>query len=62
MPRPKLIDRTCRLEVRIPESIFSKMQLELFSELEGRVPFGRNSEVITELVKNWLVEKRGVEV
>ena len=54
MPRPKKVDRTQRIEVQIPASILTKVKLELYSELEGRVPFGSMSELLTELMTDWL--------
>lgn len=61
MPRPKLIDRPRRLEVTIPESVYSKVQTELYSEIEARIPHGEMSSLLTELLKDWL-RKRGVLV
>lgn len=60
MPRPKKVDRTQRIEVQIPASILTKVKLELYSELEGRVPFGSMSELLTELMTDWL-KARGIE-
>lgn len=59
MPRPRKIDRPVRVEVKLPESLHAKLQLELFSELEGCVPLGRMSELFTDLATEWL-QKRGV--
>jgi hypothetical protein len=59
MPRPLKTDRPVRFEVYLPESLYAKVKLELFSEVEGRVPHGRTSELYTELTTRWLKE-RGV--
>ncbi len=61
MPRIKKIDRPVRLSGYLPQSIYDKLQLELFSELEGRVPHGAHSELLTELITKWLIS-RGVQV
>lgn len=61
MPRPKHIDRPERIEVNIPQSILAKMRTELYSEVEGRVPYGAASALFAELLTQWL-EKRGVQV
>lgn len=61
MPRPFKVDRPKRLEVQLPESIYSKLQTELYSEIEGRVPHGAATELVTGLVSNWL-KSRGVVV
>lgn len=62
MPKPKKIDQSVRLEVQIPTSILSKVQLELYSDLEGKVPFGKMSELATNLLIKWLRNERGIEV
>ena len=59
MPRTKKIDTSRRLEVQIPESILSKVRMELFSELEGCVPFGSMSELVATQLAEWL-RGRGV--
>lgn len=62
MPRPSKVDRPCRLTTVLPESVYAPMQLELYSEVEGRVPHGRISELLTRLVKDWLEKERGVQI
>ncbi len=57
MPRPKKTDRPRRLEVSIPESILSRVQIELFSEVEGRVPFGALSELVAQQLAEWLRDR-----
>ena len=59
MPRVKKIDRPVAMRVYLPQSVFDKLQLELYSELEGKGPHGKQSEVLTELTINWL-KTRGV--
>ncbi len=54
MPRAKHLDRPIRFEVTLPESLKSAMELELWSDLEGRVPYGKASELIRQLVREWL--------
>jgi hypothetical protein len=61
MPRPKHIDRPQRIEVNLPQSILSKVHTELYSDVEGRVPYGAASALFTELATKWL-ESRGVQV
>ena len=57
MPRVKKIDRPKRVEVQLPESIKLKVDMELYSELEGKVPFGKFSELVAELLGDWLKER-----
>lgn len=59
MPRPKLLDRPRQLNVSIPATVYSKLQAELHSDVEGRVPHGLVSTVVEDLIRGWLRE-RGV--
>ena len=59
MPRPKKLDRPVSVRASIPESLFAKVQIELYSELEGGVPYGAMSNLMTKLISDWLVS-RGV--
>lgn len=60
MSRHRKIDRPVRIEVQVPASIASRVELELFSELEGRVPFGSRSALISRLLAEWLRDERGI--
>lgn len=59
MPRIKKTDRPKRFYVYVPESILAKVEFELYSDIEGKVPFGKLSELTTELLSAWLRD-RGV--
>lgn len=59
MARPKKIDRPERLVINIPASIHARVQLELYSQLEGRVPYGATSDLVSQLLTQWL-DSRGV--
>ncbi len=61
MARAKLIDRPKRIELQVPSSIYAKVSSLLYSEVDGRVPYGAMSNLATELFTQWL-EERGVEV
>lgn len=54
------IDKAQRINISIPESLRMKVQIELFSELEGRVPHGRFSGLISDLLAEWLRD-RGID-
>lgn len=60
MPQPKKVDRPVRIEVQIPTSVLSLVHLELHSDLEGRIPWGKRSELMTQLLTKWLREERGL--
>ncbi|UOF77856.1 hypothetical protein [Bacteriophage sp.] len=51
MPRPKHIDRPIEAKVNIPSSLFTQVQLQLYSDLEQRVPYGAFSRYVVELIK-----------
>ena len=61
MPRAYKIDRPKRVEVYLPESILTKVQTELYSEVEGKVPFGAMSALVEDQLRLWL-KSRGVIV
>ena len=61
MAQRKLIDRPVRVNINISDSIRSQVELELFSELEGRVPYGAWTRLLNEVLAKWLAE-RGVEL
>lgn len=53
MPRPKKTIRTVSVHISLPEDLTAKVQLHLFSDVEGKVPFGKQAEFFTSLVKNY---------
>ena len=61
MPMPLKVDRPLRLEVRIPTSVHTKVLSELHSEIEGRVPHGELSKLVTYLMSEWL-KARGISL
>ena len=61
MPPPFKIDRPKSFEVYLPESVYTRFRAELFSELEGRVPRGKLSSLVEQLIREWLAS-RGVEL
>lgn len=56
MARPKRIIRTVRIEVRIPIDIAARLDMMLYSEVLGRVPFGARSEFVEGLINRALEE------
>lgn len=61
MPRVKRVDRPVRLEITLPESVSAAVELELFSDIESRVPYGARSKLIEQLLRQWLTS-RGVSL
>ena len=61
MSRPRKVDRPVRFEICLPTTVRAALDLELYSEIEGRVPSGKYSELVTTLIREWL-QARGVNV
>lgn len=50
MPRPKKILRSHPNTISIPEDLQAKLELHLYSDLEGRVPFGAKQKFFIQLL------------
>jgi hypothetical protein len=57
MARPRKTDRPIEKNVSLPQSIVVRVELELFSALEGKVPFGAWQRYIIGLVEVDLARK-----
>ena len=57
MARPKKTDRPVEKNISLPQSVVVCVELELFSELEGKVPFGAWQRYIVRLVEADLARK-----
>lgn len=51
MSRPKKTVRTVYKNIGLPEDLVLKIDLELFSDLEGRIPLGAQQRFFTKLVR-----------
>lgn len=51
MPRPARTDRPVSKHLHLPESLAGKVELLLFSELEGKVPHGAWQAFICRLIE-----------
>ena len=62
MGRAKKTDRPIEKNISLPQSIVVRVELELFSALEGKVPFGAWQKYIGGLIQADLArkEKAGV--
>lgn len=54
MAKPPRVDRPVSKNLSLPTSVIAQVELKLFSEVEGRVPHGMLSTLVTELLKQWL--------
>lgn len=59
MPRPKRTVRTIYKNIALPEDLVAKLELELFSEVEGRIPFGSQQEFFTKLLRQYFADQEG---
>lgn len=53
MPRAKKTIRPVGKHICFPEDVVARVDLELYSPLEGRVPFGAWQEFLTELIRQY---------
>ena len=58
MPRRPNLDRPMRLEINLPETLHTRLTLELFSELEGKIPKGKWSTFFTERAQEYFAWRR----
>ena len=58
MPRRPDVDRPVALKLMLPETIRARLDLELFSDLEGRVPQGRYQEFFLARIQEYFAWKR----
>lgn len=56
--RPPNIIRPIRLEIQVPEDLWLMMHLDLFSQVEGRVPHGAYSRFINGLLKEFFDRRK----
>lgn len=54
MPRPLKADRPVEKSISIPGSVATRVDLQLYSEFEGRVPHGAWSRLMTTLLEQYL--------
>jgi hypothetical protein len=59
MPRLPSVIRPTHLHLKLPETTRARVDLILFSELEGRVPQGMYQDLINTLLEAWLSEVEG---
>ncbi len=55
--RPRKIDTPQQRIVRLPASVSARLDALLWSDVEGRVPYGAFQTLITRLVEDWLVKQ-----
>lgn len=57
MPRSKLINPKRSIQIRLPEDLFARILSELYSEVEGCVPYAKQSEFIEMCIRDYFRRK-----
>lgn len=60
MPRPRKTDRPVEKNISLPTSTVARVELELFSELEGKVPFGAWQRFLVGLIDQHFARRGGI--
>lgn len=60
MPRPKKTTRTIFKNIGLAEDLVARLELELFSEVEGRIPFGAQQAFFERLLRKHFAEMDAV--
>ena len=59
MPRPRKVIPSVEKNISLPRDLVAVVELSLYSELEGKVPFGAWQRYLERLIREDLV-KRGL--
>lgn len=51
MAKPKAVIPTIEKKIQIPADLCTRMELELYSDLEQKIPYGAQSELINRLLR-----------
>jgi hypothetical protein len=57
MPRKPSIDKPIAKTIFLPTSLIARVDLTLYSELEGRVPYNAWGRYVSQLIKDDLTKK-----
>lgn len=57
MSRPKSNIRKISKNISLHEEVVARMELELYSDVEGRVPIGAQSELIEQLLRQHFADQ-----
>lgn len=58
MPRLKLIDKTVEKRLCLPQRLVVQVELELFSEVEGKLPYGAWQKYLVNLIEKDLAQRK----
>ena len=57
MGRPARVEALWEVHCKLPVSLRNRIELELFSPLQGRVPHGAFTKLVEHLLRRWLLER-----
>lgn len=55
--RPSKTLKGVQMNISLPEDLALKVKLHLFSEIEGKIPHGKQQEFFSELVRRFFEEQ-----
>lgn len=58
MPRPSNPIPSVQMLVRVPQDLWARLTAYLFSELEGRIPYGKQGEFVCERIREFFSLKQ----
>ena len=61
MARPRKAIRPVEKNISLPEDLVARVDLELFSELEGKVPFGAWQRYLERLIREDLAKRANAQ-
>jgi hypothetical protein len=57
MPRPAKTIPSITKNIALPEDLVANLEIELFSELEGKIPYGAHSVFFSQLLRDYFARK-----
>lgn len=57
MAKPRLIDRPLQKCLQLPTSLVTAVDLQLYSDIQGRVPQGEWNILVAGLLRAWLASQ-----
>ncbi len=58
MPRPPQAVKKVAVTLQLIPDLAAQLDLELYSEIDGRVPYGAREKVIAPLIQAWIAERQ----
>ena len=62
MARPRKTDRPVEKNISLPGSLVTRVELELWSDLEGKIPFGAWQRYISGLIERDMIVRAKARV